>query len=108
MESHRSLPQALRSLGIAEESGVIPRLPFTRREGQAISRLVPASRQLKALGFQANRQQASAEELAPYRMLHFATHGLADSVNPGDEKESSSYARLGTKFGDNKENAAIR
>ena len=86
------LTQALRSLGIAEESGLIPRLPFTRREGQAISRLVPASRQLKALGFQANRQQASAEELAPYRMLHFATHGLADSVNPGSNSRSGNKA----------------
>lgn len=76
------LTQALRSAGIAETGGTIPRLLFTRREAEAISRLVPAARQLKALGFDANRQQANGQALRQYRRLHFATHGLVDSKNP--------------------------
>ncbi|MFN7930004.1 MAG: CHAT domain-containing protein [Blastocatellia bacterium] len=55
---------------------------FTGREAEAISQLVPPTQQLKATGFAANRQQASAPELANYRRLHFATHGLADNDNP--------------------------
>jgi CHAT domain-containing protein len=72
----------------AKESGVllnglsIPRLPGTRREADAIMRLVPSSEGKEALGLEASRQTATSEELSHYRYLHFATHGFLDSQQP--------------------------
>lgn len=60
----------------------LPRLRFSGIEADAISALVPAGKRLKALRFQASRARATSGELALYRMVHFATHGLIDSRNP--------------------------
>lgn len=67
----------------ADISGVkFHRLPFTSQEAQLIQKLVPASISRQAVGFAANRTTATSPELAQYRIVHFATHGLLDSVNP--------------------------
>lgn len=58
------------------------RLPFTRREAMAITALVPESERKVALGFDANRALAISSELANYRYLHFATHGLLSGEQP--------------------------
>ena len=34
------------------------------------------------MDFEANRMTATSAELAQYRIVHFATHGFLDSVNP--------------------------
>jgi CHAT domain-containing protein/Flp pilus assembly protein TadD len=60
----------------------LPRLPFTRQEADAISAVVPAGGGLKAVDFKANRELSISPELANYRMVHFATHGLIDSEHP--------------------------
>jgi CHAT domain-containing protein len=67
--------------GGAAVSG-IRRLPFTRREAEAIAALVPASERLVALGFDASRETATGGRLAGYRYVHFATHGLLDAAHP--------------------------
>ena len=60
----------------------ISRLPFTRREADAIARLVPASDRREALDFDASRETAMGGALSGYRYVHFATHGLMNSVHP--------------------------
>ena len=64
------------------DGGVIARLPFTRREANAILPLVPETKRKVALDFDANRALAISEELADYRIIHFATHALVDSRRP--------------------------
>ncbi len=60
----------------------IPRLPFTRREAEAILAVTPASEGMKALDFRASRQTAISPDLAQHRIVHFATHGLLNSEHP--------------------------
>ena len=58
-------------------------LPATQDEAEAIEGLVtdPSSRWI-ALGVAATRDAAMSPSLADYRYLHFATHGVMDSVRP--------------------------
>lgn len=58
------------------------RLPWSRREAEAIAAAVPAGRSLVALDFRASRATALSPELAGYRIVHFATHGIIDSRTP--------------------------
>ncbi|MGH9931631.1 MAG: CHAT domain-containing tetratricopeptide repeat protein, partial [Pyrinomonadaceae bacterium] len=82
-----------RGLGLAieksaEDTGLsaglltIPRLRGTRREAEAILALVPANESKQALDFDASRATAFSPELSQYRYVHFATHGLLNSVHP--------------------------
>jgi CHAT domain-containing protein len=58
------------------------RLPGTRQEAEQILALVPASEEKQAFDFTANRTIATSPDLAQYRIVHFATHGILNSVNP--------------------------
>jgi len=60
----------------------LPRLPFSRREADAILAVTPDGLGTKAVDFDANRETATSPELAQYRIVHFATHGLLDSQHP--------------------------
>jgi CHAT domain-containing protein/Flp pilus assembly protein TadD len=60
----------------------IPRLPGTRREADAILALVPKSRRLSMTDFEANRENLLTGDLARYRILHIASHGLVDNERP--------------------------
>lgn len=68
----------------AAESGLqsLRRLRYSRLEADAIAALVPAGERLEALDFQSNRTTALGNDIAQFRFLHFATHGLLDSVHP--------------------------
>ena len=69
--------------GSAERaSGSFLRLPWTRREAEAIQAVVPAGQSLLALDFQASLKTALSPELSRYRIVHFATHGVIDSQTP--------------------------
>jgi CHAT domain-containing protein len=70
----------VRSLGFAD--GRLPRLPGTRREAATILSLVPPGLGLQALDFEASRELAAGGDLARYRVVHFATHGLLDTERP--------------------------
>jgi len=65
-----------------DESGVLPRLPYTRQEAEAILALAPATGRKAALGFEANRAAAMSDDLIDYRIIHFATHSFLDSTHP--------------------------
>jgi len=68
--------------GASREILRIQRLPFTRREADAILAIAPAGAGMKALDFHASRETATSAELAQYRIIHFATHGLLNSEHP--------------------------
>ncbi|MEG4145563.1 CHAT domain-containing tetratricopeptide repeat protein [Microcoleus sp. Pol12B5] len=58
------------------------RLAFTRQEAQTISSLFPSASSSEILDFEASRTTATEGSLANYQIVHFATHGLANSKNP--------------------------
>ena len=58
------------------------RLPSSEREAQTIAALVPPGQLFLATGFAATRARALSPELARFRNLHFATHGVLDSRRP--------------------------
>ena len=62
------------------------RLGYSRAEADALKTLVPPAERLEALDFKASRDTVLSGALARYRILHFATHGLLDTENPGLSK----------------------
>ena len=68
----------------AKEAGVFrfERLYSSRQEAEAIGALAPKGKKLQALDFDASRKTATSPELAQYRIVHFATHGLLNSLHP--------------------------
>ena len=58
------------------------RLPATGRECRAIAKLLPPDQVFLALGPKASRATALSGELANYRIVHFATHGMIESEVP--------------------------
>src|ERR1700752_2643421 len=75
-----SLSRLLRDLD--EIGSNPPRLPATAREAQAILQLIPRNSAKLESGFDANRKNLTNKELAQYRILHLATHGMIDEQNP--------------------------
>ena len=59
-----------------------PRLPATRREAEAILALAPTARTLQLFDFAAERSAVLAGNLRPFRVVHFATHGVLDAAQP--------------------------
>jgi len=72
------LERAARDAG----TGTFPRLAWTRREAELATAQAGERKVLVALDFQANRETATGPDLARYRVVHFATHGLLDSRHP--------------------------
>jgi CHAT domain-containing protein/Tfp pilus assembly protein PilF len=60
----------------------LSRLPFSQREATAILNVTPPGQGMKALGFEASRAKVTGGELAQYRVVHFATHGLLNNEHP--------------------------
>ncbi|MEG4207137.1 CHAT domain-containing protein [Microcoleus sp. Pol7_A1] len=58
------------------------RLKFTRQEAQIIQALFPANSRTASLDFAASRAAATSQNLSQYKIIHFATHGLANSTHP--------------------------
>jgi CHAT domain-containing protein len=63
-------------------AAALVRLPFSRREAQAILAVTPAGQSFAAVDFDANRALATSREMAQYRAVHFATHGLLNNEHP--------------------------
>jgi CHAT domain-containing protein/Tfp pilus assembly protein PilF len=83
-EPSHGLQRALRQVGFLADGRLdVPRLLATRREANAIVAVAPAGASLKAIDFAASREMAMSPELGRYRIVHFATHGLVNSENPG-------------------------
>lgn len=83
LPAHRGLSVALAQSREPQASPAkLPRLFSSGDEAKAIAALVPAEQRFEALGFAASRKTATSGELAHYRMVHFATHGLLRSDHP--------------------------
>lgn len=77
------LTRSVDDVGLRTTEGfVLPRLAFSRREAQAILALTAKGSGLEAVDFRASRETATSAELAQYRIVHFATHGLLDNKHP--------------------------
>jgi CHAT domain-containing protein/tetratricopeptide (TPR) repeat protein len=75
------LGQALRDVRLGE-GGTLPRLLYSKQEGEEIMKLVPGGIGMLATGFAANKALSLSPQLGEYRIVHFATHGLIDDKHP--------------------------
>ena len=73
-------PGLSRSRG--DNNGQFKRLNFTRKEAQIIQGLFPANSRTESLDFAASRATATNPNLSQYKIIHFATHGFANSEHP--------------------------
>jgi CHAT domain-containing protein/Tfp pilus assembly protein PilF len=73
-------PGLSRSRG--DKTGQFERLNFTRQESQIIQALFPANSRTESLDFAASRATATSPNLSQYKIIHFATHGFANSDRP--------------------------
>jgi CHAT domain-containing protein/tetratricopeptide (TPR) repeat protein len=76
-----AVERSVRDLGLAPNGG-LPRLPFTRREANAIRSVAPPEGVMIALDFDSNKALASNQKLKEYRIIHFATHALLNNEHP--------------------------
>ena len=75
--------RATRNSGLlGNTASELDRLKYSRYEAENIAQLVPENARLKALDFEASLATATNPNLAEYQIVHFATHGLFDPVNP--------------------------
>jgi CHAT domain-containing protein len=72
----------VRDIGISPDGVQIPRLFASRGEAESIMASAPWGTGLKFLDFDASRAQVMGPELARYRIVHFATHGLINNEHP--------------------------
>lgn len=72
---------ALTRAGVLGDAG-FSRLRASKLEAEEIMSLVPVEKRMVATGFAANLAAATSPELAKYRIIHFATHGLFDDETP--------------------------
>lgn len=78
----RDFERAIKQTGVSRSVMEIPRLPFSRREAEAIVGAAPKGEALEAVDFEATRAMALSGVLSQYRVIHFATHGLLNSEQP--------------------------
>lgn len=62
---------------ISAPNSALARIPFTRHEAEAVMAYVRPEQRFVETGFQANLNVALHGELAQYRIVHFATHGIS-------------------------------
>jgi len=74
--------RALRDAGVTADGLQVPRLIASGREADEITALAPRRTSLKAVGFAASRDRVFSPELASYRIVHIATHGIINNERP--------------------------
>jgi CHAT domain-containing protein len=73
---------ALRGGGTRGLPLVLERLPASRKEAEVVASLAPPGQVKLDLGLEASREAVLAADLREYRVLHFATHAVADTQTP--------------------------
>jgi CHAT domain-containing protein len=73
-------PGLSRSRG--DKTAQFDRLKFTRQEAEVVKALLPANSITQSLDFAASRAAATGSNLSQYKIIHFATHGFANSERP--------------------------
>jgi len=69
-------------IGSVGSSLRLMRLTQSRKEAEAIVAVAAPGASLSALDFDASRTKALSEELRQFKIVHLATHGILNSVNP--------------------------
>jgi CHAT domain-containing protein/Tfp pilus assembly protein PilF len=82
VSSQTELMRSAVEVGAVGENLRLQRLPSANREAHEITRLIPDSEFMRALGFDASHSTASNPKLGQYRIIHFATHGFLNSLHP--------------------------
>jgi CHAT domain-containing protein len=72
----------MRDVGISPDGVQIPRLFASREEAESIMASTQWGTGLKFLDFDASREHVMGSELARYRIVHFATHGVINNEHP--------------------------
>jgi CHAT domain-containing protein len=75
------LDRSARDVGVSGDRMFL-RLPFTRREAQAIQAIAQPGDVTEHLDFDASKTTALGPQLKDYRIVHFATHGLLNNDHP--------------------------
>ncbi len=78
---HAHLDKALQESGVGTRLD-LSRLPFSRQEANDIISLAGRENCNCYLDFDANYSQASSPDLAKFKIIHFATHGVMNTINP--------------------------
>jgi CHAT domain-containing protein len=81
-DESKNVRKALRDIGLSADGVEIPRLLASRQEAEEIITSAPWWSGLKVVGFEANLSRVLSGDLANYRIVHFATHGLVNSEHP--------------------------
>ncbi|MDQ3009650.1 MAG: CHAT domain-containing protein [Acidobacteriota bacterium] len=76
------LYKSAKDSGATDAEFRIPRLPNTRREAETILSLASGNAGKATFDFAATRAAATSDDLSQYRILHYATHGFLNSLNP--------------------------
>ncbi|HEY9703845.1 MAG TPA: CHAT domain-containing protein, partial [Allocoleopsis sp.] len=80
-QNNQNLEKIKKSLG--KRRGLsLERLPDTRTEAEKILSLVLNSKTKKFLDFEANLTNVNNTDLSQYKIIHFATHGVLNGINP--------------------------
>jgi CHAT domain-containing protein len=79
---HNDVNALALSRAIRENSLSFKRLPYTRTEADSILKLAPTTEAMQAFDFTANRATATNPQLSQYKIVHFATHGILNSLHP--------------------------
>jgi CHAT domain-containing protein len=77
-----NLERSVGGLDLSRGGFTLPRLPFTRREADAILAATPRDKGFLALDFQASIQTLNTPAIRDYKVVHFATHGLLNTSQP--------------------------
>ena len=81
MSEQSGLERSAQEAGVVR-GGIFPRLPFSRREAEAIYSIAQKGDAKEALDFEASKATAMGAQLRDYRIVHFATHGLLNNEHP--------------------------
>ena len=80
--SDSDLYEAAKDISLIDTGSGIPRLLASGEEVADIVRMAPPGSARKAVGFEANLDTVRDREVAQYRIIHFATHGLSNNEHP--------------------------
>lgn len=78
-EENTALAKVLRDFRVGE---TLPRLLASREEARNISNLIDKNKVDVEMDFEANLENIEKSNLKDYRIIHFATHGLLNSMRP--------------------------
>jgi CHAT domain-containing protein len=91
----------VRRPGIAEPEITFPRLPQTSKLAQNLQTNVFSGQPVELLsGISASEQELRKKELAQYRYIVFATHGILDNTVPYLKEPALVFGQIGTDAGE--------